>query len=156
MFVVKDNIHINAPIERCFLLSTSIDLVARTLGMKPVDGKTTGLIVAGDHIDWRGWKFGLPQRHQTLITQYEAPVFFQDSMARGRFKAFSHNHEFTEMDGQTLLKDIVRFSLPFGMLGRQVAKRIMVPHIRSLVHRRFELLKHVAETDEWRKYLPQG
>jgi hypothetical protein len=38
MFVVKDSIHIIAPIERCFLLSTSLALVERELGMHPVAG----------------------------------------------------------------------------------------------------------------------
>jgi ligand-binding SRPBCC domain-containing protein len=153
MFVVKDNIHVNAPIERCFLLSTSIELVQRTLGMRPVEGKTAGLIVAGDRLTWRGWQFGLPQFHETLITAYDAPAFFQDTMANGRFKRFSHDHEFTEMDGQTLLKDTVRFSMPLGFAGRLVGKHVMVPHIRDLVRRRFALLKYVAETEEWRKYL---
>jgi hypothetical protein len=29
----------------------------------------------------------------------------------------------------------------------------MVPHIRGLMARRFRLLKRVAESEEWRKYL---
>jgi ligand-binding SRPBCC domain-containing protein len=154
MFVIKDNVHINAPIERCFLLSTSIDLVARSIGMRPVGGTTSGLIGAGERVEWRGWKFGLPQRHESLITRYEPCSFFQDAMASGRFRSFRHDHEFTEMDGQTLLKDIVRFSMPFGPVGKVVSKRILIPHIRGLIHRRFALLKYVAESEEWRKYLP--
>jgi ligand-binding SRPBCC domain-containing protein len=154
MFVIKDVTHIRAPIDRCFLLSTSIDLVALTLGMKPVAGKTSGLIQSGDRLTWRGWKFGLPQSHETLITQYHRPSFFQDTMASGRFRAFAHDHEFTEMDGHTLLKDTVRFSLPFGPAGKLVARYIMVPHIRGLLQRRFHLLKRIAESEEWRQYLP--
>jgi ligand-binding SRPBCC domain-containing protein len=154
MFVIKDNIHINAPIERCFLLSTSVDLVARAIGMRCVAGKTSGLVVAGDRIEWRGWKFGFPQRHETLITQYHLPTFFQDSMASGRFRVFRHDHEFTEMDGRTLLKDIVRFSMPLGPAGKLVGKHILIPHIRGLIHKRFALLKYIAESEEWRKYLP--
>jgi ligand-binding SRPBCC domain-containing protein len=156
MFVIKDHIHINAPIERCFLLSTSIDLVARTLSMKAIAGKTSGLIVANDRLTWSGWKFGLPQRHETLITQYNAPIFFQDSMASGRFRIFRHDHEFTEVGGQTLLKDIVRFLMPLGPAGKLAGKYILVPHIRNLLRRRFALLKHVAETEEWLRYLPQA
>jgi len=155
MFVVKDNIHINAPIERCFLLSTSIELVGPVLGMRPVSGKTSGLVVAGDRLTWRGWKFGLPQFHETLITQYQPPGFFEDAMASGRFRAFRHEHYFTEMGGQTLLKDVVRFSVPLGAAGRLVGKYVLVPHIRSLVQRRFNLLRRVAESNEWRNYLPQ-
>jgi ligand-binding SRPBCC domain-containing protein len=154
LYTVSDTIHINAPIERCFLLSTSIELVARTLRMKPVLGKTHGLVENGDRVVWQGWKFALPQFHETLITTYEAPTFFRDTMGRGRFKRFQHDHQFTEIDGHTLLQDKVRFSLPFGPLGRMVAERVIVPHIAELVQQRFQLLKRVAETDEWREYLP--
>mgnify|MGYP001545036365 CR=1 FL=1 len=154
MFVVKDTTHINAPIERCFLLSTSVELVARTLGMTPVAGKTSGLILANDRLTWRGWKFGLPQFHETLITAYDAPRFFQDTMARGRFRTFHHDHEFTFIAGHTLLKDTVRFSLPFGPVGHLVGKHILVPHIRTLLANRFAVLKRIAESEEWRRYIP--
>ena len=156
MYVIKDSIHVMAPIERCFLLSTSVEIVALTIGMKPVRGKTSGLVVGGDRLVWRGWKFGLPQRHETLITQYSRPKFFQDAMASGRFKTFQHDHEFTEIGGQVLLKDTVRFSLPLGVLGRLVGKYVMIPHIRGLMQRRFALLKRMAESDEWQHFVPSS
>ena len=154
MYTVSDTIHINAPIERCFLLSTSIELVARTLRMRPVDGRIAGLIVGGDHILWQGWKFGFPQFHESLITQYEAPLFFQDTMVRGRFHRYQHDHNLAEIDGHTLMHDKVRFSLPFGFVGQQVARQVLVPYVARMVQRRFQLLKRVAESDDWREYLP--
>lgn len=153
VFTVSDTVHINAPIERCFLLSTSIDLVQRTLGMRPVSGKMTGLVEMGDQLIWAGWKFGFPQMHETLITAYDRPNFFQDTMGRGRFKTFSHDHGFAEIGGRTLLHDKVRFSLPLGFLGSMVATQIVVPHIAKLIQQRFLLLKRVAEGDEWEDYL---
>jgi len=153
MFLVKDDVHIQAPIERCFLLSTSVEIVARTLRMKPVRGKIAGLVRGGDRVDWRGWKFGLPQRHESLITKYTLPTFFQDAMESGRFQTFQHDHEFTEIGGQVLLKDTVRFSMPLGIAGRLVGKYVLVPHIRNLLRNRFQLLKRIAESDEWRAYL---
>jgi ligand-binding SRPBCC domain-containing protein len=167
MFVVKDNVHINAPIERCFLLSTSLELVGRELGMEATAGsfvaedgarramRTRGLVVGGDRIRWEGWKFGLPQTHVSLISEYVPYSFFQDRMIAGRFQYFQHDHEFTEVGGQVLLKDVVRFSLPLGIAGRLVGKRIVVPHVRLLLRRRFQLLRGLAESDGWRKYLPQ-
>ena len=152
-FTVSDTIHVDAPIERCFLLSTSIELVQRTLGMRVVSGKTSGLVEMGDQMVWAGWKFGFPQVHETLITAYRRPNFFQDTMGRGRFKTFAHDHSFTEIDGKTLLHDKVRFSMPLGIAGRMVATRVMVPHIARLLQRRFQLLKRVAESDEWQDYL---
>jgi ligand-binding SRPBCC domain-containing protein len=147
--------HVQAPVERCFLLATSIDLVAQTLGMRPISGKMTGLVEAGDQILWAGWKFGLPQMHETLITKYERPTYFQDTMGRGRFKLFQHDHHFVEIDGHTLMQDKVRFSLPFGWPGAMVAKHVMVPHISKLIRKRFYLLKQLAEGPGWQDYLPE-
>jgi ligand-binding SRPBCC domain-containing protein len=157
MFVLKDNIHIMAPIERCFLLSTSLAIVERELGMHPVASadttRTSGLCAGGDRIRWEGWQLGMPQYHVSLISAFEPNRFFQDRMIAGRFKTFQHDHEFTEIGGQVLLKDIIRFSLPLGFAGRLVGKYVMMPHIQRLMHRRFQLLKRIAESDEWREYL---
>jgi ligand-binding SRPBCC domain-containing protein len=158
LFTVSDSIHIHAPIERCFLLSTSLELVEQVLEMRPVKGssrKTAGLVVKGDRIEWRGWLFGLPQMHESLITRYEQPSFFQDTMVRGRFKRFQHDHRFTEIDGRTLLVDKLRFSVPFGWLGKIVARYVIIPRISELLRRRMQLLKHTAEGTEWRRYLPE-
>ena len=156
MFRVKESIHVQAPIERCFLLATNIALVEQTIGLHPCKRagfKTSGLITGGDRVLWKGWKFGLHSTHETLITDYERPNFFQDSMARGMFTSFSHDHRFDEVAGQTLMIDIVRFSLPLGPLGKAVGKIVVVPHVLNLLVRRFQLLKRIAESDEWEQYV---
>jgi hypothetical protein len=94
MFRLKESIHVNAPLDRCFLLSTNLELVRQTIQLNPVEGKTSGLVVGGDELVWRGWKFGLPAMHETLITAYERPKYFQDTMGRGRFRSFQHDHHF--------------------------------------------------------------
>ncbi len=158
MFVLKENAHVRAPLERVFLLSTSLAIVERELGMHPVAHggatRTAGLVVGGDRVRWEGWQLGMPQYHVSLISQFEPLRFFQDTMIAGRFKFFQHDHEFTEIGGQVLLKDVIRFSMPFGALGKLVGKYVMVPHIRGLMQRRFALLRAIAETEEWRQYLP--
>ena len=156
MFQVEDSVQVNAPLDRCFLLSTSIELVQQTLGLKPVEGKTRGLIVAGDRLVWRGWKFGLPAMHETLITGYERPVFFEDTMGRGRFQFFQHQHHFAEVESHTVMSDVVSFSLPFGPFGRLAGRFLLMPHVRRLVQRRFQLLKRIAEGEEWPRYTSPG
>jgi ligand-binding SRPBCC domain-containing protein len=155
MFTISDKIHVKAPIERCFLLSTDIELVGWTLGMKPIEGKTSGRIVAGDTLMWAGWKFGFPQMHETLITRYEPPDLFEDTMRRGRFRRFQHEHTFAEVDGYTIMTDKVRFSMPLGFAGRLVGRYIMVPYIARTLRRRLSLLQRIAESEEWRQFLPE-
>lgn len=157
MFTISDSIFINAPIERCFLLSTNVELVGRTFGMKPLEGKMGGMLAADDRLLWAGWKFGFPQMHESFITGYERPSFFQDTMGRGRFKRYQHDHYFYEMDERTVLNDKIRFTMPLGILGRVVGQFVLVPYLSRRLRRRLVLLKRVAENrKEWVKYLTEA
>ncbi len=153
MFRLKESIHVNAPLDRCFLLSTNLALVEQTIQLKPAEGKMSGLVLGGDRLVWRGWKFGLPAMHETLITEYERPKFFQDTMGKGRFRFFQHDHHFEWIDGHTVMWDVVRFSMPMGVVGRVVGRLVVVPHVMKLMLRRMELLKRVAEGDGWKEYV---
>jgi ligand-binding SRPBCC domain-containing protein len=163
---------IHAPIERVFALSTRVELVQQTLGMQLVAGGiTTGHITANSRVHWRGWKFGLPTSHHTLITAFEPPhshfmrldhtaitkeAFFQDTQERGRFATFHHNHLFRErLDGGPLteVRDEIHFALPFGPLGAFIAKHIMTPHILRLANARFALIKRLAEGEGWHQWI---
>lgn len=158
MFVLKDTTHIAAPLDRVFLLSCSLAIVERELGMHPVAGpdstRTEGFVAGGDRIRWEGWQLGFWNYHVSVISAYEPNSFFQDTMVKGRFAFFQHDHHLTEIGGQVLLKDTVRFSMRWGFAGRLIGKRILVPHIAGLMRRRFALIKRIAETEEWREYMP--
>lgn len=120
-------------------------------------------VVRDNRVHWRGWKFGLPTEHHSLITGFDAPhrvggkmvAFFQDSQERGRFAAFRHDHCFTQVDGssETTLEDHISFALPWFLGGVLAERWLLGPHIRRLALRRFALLKRIAESDEWRRYL---
>ncbi len=155
-FTLREEIAIRAPIERCFLLSTSVTIVQQDLRMHPVRGRISGLVVAGDTVRWEGWKFGLPQLHESFIDGFESPVFFRDRMIEGRFSSFEHEHRFTDRgDGTVLLQDELPFSMPLGWAGDLVGKWLLVPNIRKLLRSRFARLKRIAESEEWRQYLPE-
>ncbi len=178
MHIVRESAVIHAPIERLFALSTRIDLVRETLGMTPVNtgvagGLTSGNVIANSRVVWRGWKFGLPTRHHTLITGFIPPhehltrfghrditaeAYFQDTQERGRFAFFQHDHhfyEFTDSYGSpmTELSDEVRFTLPFGPLGQLAARFLLQPYIHRLCRERFARLKALAEGEGWRFFV---
>lgn len=161
-FTLRDSLLVHAPIERCFQLSCSLELVHQELGMDAVSGKTTGLVTGGDIVRWEGWQLGMKHFHVSHISGFEQPVFMQDTMLHGRFKTFQHDHHFREQQScghgeeGTLLEDELRFSLPFGNLGRFVARTIMVPHIHKLMASRFQRIKRIAEGEDWRRYLPEA
>ena len=155
MFSLRHGLLIQAPIERCFALSTHLGVVERGLDMHPVEGRTRGLITAGDIVRWEGLQFGFANYHVSLIAPetWNPPHFFQDRMVAGRFRTFEHDHRFIETANGTFLDDCIRFTMPLGWAGQLVARAILVPHILGLMRRRFSLLKHLSETEEWREYL---
>src|SRR5579875_2069151 len=156
MFTLRDSILIHAPIDRVFALSTSVEIVQRELGMHPAaGGRTSGLVEAGDTIRWRGMQLGFPNYHVSLIVPetWNPPHFFQDRMIAGRFKSFEHDHRLTETAEGTRLDDEVRFSMKLRWGGAVIGRTIVAPHIRGLLHRRYHLLKRLAETEEWRDYI---
>lgn len=158
---------INAPIERCFALSTRIELVQRTLGMKLIDsgavgGVTTGHVTANSRVVWRGWKFGLPIEHRSLVTAFELPhtgsdgqltAYFEDSQERGRFANYRHEHFFYQLGRNTELEDRIHFMLPFGPLGRLAAKLLLAPHMSKLARQRLAMIKELAESEDWREWV---
>ncbi len=162
--VIRETIAIAAPLERMFALSTSVPLVQQTLGFTPVEGVTTGHVTMGSRVLWKGWLFGLPQHHLTLITGYQEPhavedgqrqAFFQDTQERGRFRSFYHDHYMSAMpDGGTTLSDAIHYTLPFGPAGYPVARYVMKPFIRRTLRSRFLLLQRTATSaDEWKAYV---
>jgi len=88
---------IRASIERCFDLARDIDLHARSLddtNEKAVAGVTSGLIGLDDEVTWEATHFGVRQRLTSRITAFDRPHSFRDSMVRGAFAGFDHDHLF--------------------------------------------------------------
>ena len=146
---------IAAPIERCFDLSRSIDLnLASTQGhQQAIAGVTSGLIGPEQEVTWSGRHFGIVIHHTSRISAYEFPRYFQDSMLRGAFQSYCHDHYFQKCDGTTQMKDVVRFAAPYGVLGRIAESLMLERHMRRLIERRNLFIKRAAESDQYREYL---
>ena len=63
----------------------------------------------------------LPIRWRTLITKYDPPHLFIDQQIKGPYSIWHHTHTFTKInEKETLIKDIVLYSIPLGFIGRVV------------------------------------
>jgi ligand-binding SRPBCC domain-containing protein len=147
---------IAAPVERCFDLSRSIDLhMASTdwTGERAIAGTTSGLIGLDQEVTWRGHHFGFAIKHTSRITACDRPLHFQDCMVRGAFKSFCHDHYFDSTEGHTRIRDLMVFAAPLGLLGSLV-EGLLDRHMRLLLDRRNQCIKRVAESEEWRGFLP--
>ena len=151
---------IRAPIERVFDLERSLDLhmasTAKT-GERAVGGLTAGLLGAGQIVTWRARHLGVWQHLTSRMTAFEPPVHFRDSMVRGAFARFDHDHWFERAGSEgehTLMRDVFDFTSPWGPLGRLADSLFLTRYLRGFLQGRNRVLRETAEGSEWRKYLP--
>lgn len=158
MPVIDIKTDIRAPIKRVFDLSRSVDLHTASTsqtGERAVAGVSSGLMQLGDSVTWRARHFGIWQELTTRITVFEPPRYFRDSMVDGAFKRFDHDHFFSERREFVEMRDVFNFRSPLGILGDIADRLVLVAYIRRFLETRNALIKAVAETDQWRDYLPQ-
>jgi ligand-binding SRPBCC domain-containing protein len=80
---------------------------------------------AGTLIEYRLRLHGLPISWLTRIEAWEPGVRFVDAQLRGPYALWHHTHEFLPAGGGTLMRDTVRYALPFGPFGA-LAHRLFV------------------------------
>jgi ligand-binding SRPBCC domain-containing protein len=154
--VIELTTEVHAPIERTFDLSRSVELhMASTAhtGERAVAGVTSGLMALGQEVTWRARHFGIRQHLTSRITAFERPFHFRDSMMRGSFRRFDHDHFFAQRGEITLMRDIFDFQSPLGILGHIADRLFLIDYMRRLFLTRHALIKTVAETEQWRRYI---
>lgn len=150
---------IRAPEERVFDLARSIDAhMASTEGTaeRAVAGHTSGLIGPGETVTWEARHFGITQRLSVRITSFERPIAFGDEMIRGAFASMRHLHAFSTHADGTLMRDEFHFRAPLGVLGRIAERLFLTRYMTRFLEKRGQALKRLAESDEWRRFLPAG
>jgi len=80
---------------------------------------------AGALIEYRLRLHGMPIRWLTRIEVWEPGRRFEDRQLRGPYDLWHHSHSFAPHDGGTAMRDIVRYAMPLGLLGR-LAHRALV------------------------------
>ena len=152
---------IEAPVERVFDLARNLDLhmasTART-GEKAVGGVTSGLFGADQEVTWRAKHLGVWQHLTSRMTVFEPPRHFRDSMVRGAFKRFDHDHWFEQTGpggAHTRMRDVFDFTSPLGPLGSIADHLFLTRYMRGFLEERNRLLRETAENSAlWKKYLP--
>lgn len=147
---------IKAPINRCFLLSTSIDLhkiSALETKEQAIDGVTQGLIKLNETVTWKAKHFGIWHKMKVQITEYDSPNFFVDEVVSGTFKSMKHKHEFKKNGDETLMIDTFEFSSPFGIVGKFVDRLFLRNYMTNFLLERNAVIKQFAESNKWQSVL---
>ena len=84
----------------------------RVVTERPID------MAAGTLIEYRLRLHGVPVKWRTRIERFDSPHMFVDRQLSGPYRLWHHTHVF-EPDGRggTIMRDRVRYRLPFGPLG---------------------------------------
>ena len=110
-----------------------------------VAGRLTGLFELHDEVTWEAVHFGVRQRLTSRITAFDRPHHFRDSMVKGAFKRFDHDHFFTERSGGTQCRDIFDYDAPLSLLGRVAERTFLDRYMRKFLETRLRMLKEMAE-----------
>lgn len=160
MIRLEETTIIKAPIERCFDLSRSVEVhllsnVHSGEQALALGGITSGLVGLSEEVTWRAKHFGVWHNLTSKTTALAAPSYFQVTMTRGIFRSMQADHRFrTLRSGETEMKDDFLIAAPLPLLGLVAESLFLRRYMLGLLRERNAVIKRVAESGEWKKYLP--
>jgi hypothetical protein len=83
---------------------------------------------------------GVPLRWRTRIAEWDPPTGFVDVQERGPYGLWEHAHSFEDHGKGVLMRDRVRWGLPFGALGRLAYVPVHAA-LASIFDYRFEAIR---------------
>jgi ligand-binding SRPBCC domain-containing protein len=156
MTSIELKIEIKATRDVCFDLSRSIEvhqLTTRKTNEEAIGGVTKGLIEEGEWVKWRAIHFMIPQTMTVQIKEMRPFRYFSDQMIQGPFKWMKHHHFYEAENGRTVMSDKFEYEVPFGIFGKLFDKLILKKYMTRLLKHRNGVIKSLAESGEWKKYL---
>lgn len=100
-------------------------------------------IGAGTTIRYRLRLHGVPLGWTSEIRQWLPPFRFVDVQLRGPYRFWHHTHRLESRDGGTLMTDVVRYRLPFGILGRALHRFKVRRDVEHIFDYRFQRVQEL-------------
>jgi ligand-binding SRPBCC domain-containing protein len=140
---------IAAPPRRVFELSLEVEVHTASMagsGEQAIGGVTSGRMKLGDTVTWQARHFGLRWRMTSRISACDPPGSFVDEQVAGPFARWRHAHHF-EPDGAggTVMRDVVDFAAPLGLLGIVAERTVLGWYLPRLIRLRNDHLRKAAE-----------
>ena len=105
-------------------------------------------MAAGTEIDYSLRLWGVPFRWRTLISRWEPPLLFVDEQIAGPYRSWVHTHRFSDAGGgRTLIRDEVRYALPWAPLGR-LARPAVARQVTRIVRHRERRVRELVVSGE--------
>jgi ligand-binding SRPBCC domain-containing protein len=149
MPVIICDTRIQAPIHLCFDLARDVGIhcetAAHTRERAVHPGKTAGLLEFGDLVTFEATHLAKRWRLTARIVEMERPHCFVDQMERGPFAFLRHAHEFSQLAGATLMRDVMEWRSRYGPAGACVDAVLLRRHLHRFLTARGTRLKQIAE-----------
>jgi ligand-binding SRPBCC domain-containing protein len=116
-----------SPVETFDFFADAFNLEAITppwLGFEVATPRPIAM-AAGALIEYRLKLHALPLRWLTRIEAWEPGRRFADRQLRGPYRLWHHTHAFAADERGTVMRDLVRYALPLGPVGR-LARAVLV------------------------------
>ena len=140
---------IAAPVENVFELARDVGAHVESASFSSErlvpPGRLSGLLELGDLVAFEGRHFGVRQTFIAKIIEMSPPRRFVDEMVEGAFSWLRHDHEFHVHAEGTLMRDVVLWRAPLGVLGRVADALFLEKHMRWFVATKQANLKRIAE-----------
>jgi ligand-binding SRPBCC domain-containing protein len=107
---------------------------------RPID------IKKGTLIDYRLKLRGIPMSWKTEITEWNPPHSFVDTALKSPYKQWIHLHAFEENGAnETIMRDIVRYRLPFEPLG-DLVNFYVKKELKYIFDYRYKAIKEIFDS----------
>lgn len=134
------------PIEEVFAFFADAhnleEITPPWLGFR-IMSKSSNTISEGTVIRYRLRLHGIPIHWTTEIRQWRPPHRFIDVQTSGPYKLWHHTHKFEAHGERTKMIDVVRYSLPFGFVGRIVDVLKVRDDVRRIFDYRVQFIQEI-------------
>ena len=103
------------------------------------------LMEEGVLIEYEIKLFGFPIYWRTLINEYNPPNDFKDSQLNGPYDCWEHTHIFKECENGTMMIDKIKYSIPFGIIGRMAHFVWVKKELKKIFSYRYESINKIFE-----------
>jgi ligand-binding SRPBCC domain-containing protein len=94
-------------------------------------------------IDYALGLYGIRFHWQTQIVSWQPPSQFVDTQLKGPYRSWVHTHIFAEKDGGTLMRDLVEYQPPGGLMAPLLDRLFVARQVEKIfAYRKTQILKH--------------
>lgn len=91
----------------------------------------------------------VPLHWKTRIESWQPNSRFVDTQLAGPYSLWHHTHEFEDHESGTLIRDIVKYKLPFGVIGKIINRCFVRADVEKIFDYRCQLI--IEQDNRWNK-----